>query len=121
MAYALFDQTKPDPATQAGTAFGTSTRENLLAIRDAVCLGVMPGFNFSTSGGTASQPGTIYFKKSTEWLKIVLTWGTVGGENGNVTVAVYSYSSNSGGAYDTIGTETNTYDTDGNCTATTWS
>jgi len=44
-----------------------------------------------------------------------------GGGAGNVTQAVYAYSSNSGGSYDTIGTLSITYDTAGYVTGTTWS
>ena len=116
-----------DPATPVGTQTGpvalTSVRTNLNALRDAIIIGGggFAGFNYSVSGGTADEPAIIYFKKSAEWIKAALTWGTTGGEDGNVTVAVYSYSSNSGGAYDTIGTETIAYDANGNITATTWS
>lgn len=121
MAYTPFDPAKPDPASQNITQFGASDRTNQAAIRDAVMMGTMPGFNYSQTGGTAEQPATIFYKKGAEWLRGALTWGTAGGEAGNVTVTVYSYSSNSGGAWDTIGTETNAYDANGNCTTTTWS
>lgn len=120
MAYALFDPTKPAAATQAGTAFGQSIIDNFKAIRDSVMMGNFPGFNMSKTGGTAEQPGVILFTKGTEIVKGTLTWGTTGGEAGNVTVAVYAYSSNSGSSYDTIGTQTMAYDASGNLTTTTW-
>jgi hypothetical protein len=119
--YTPFDPAKPDAATQNGTQFAQAARDNLKAARDACILGGgFPGFNLAVSGGTASQPALLTYSKGTERVKAALTWGTTGGENGNVTVAVYSYSSNSGGAYDTIGTKTITYDTNSNVTATTW-
>lgn len=121
MPYTLFDPSKPDAAVDNGTAFGSNTRNNLLAMRDAVALGVMPGFNFSVAGGTASQPATMFFTKGTEILRATLTWGTVGGAAGNVTVAVYAYSANGGATYSTIGTETLTYSASANLTSTTWS
>lgn len=121
MTYTAFDATKPDAATQNGTQFAQAIRNNQAAMRDAIVTGSLPGFNYSTSGGTAEQPAIIYFKKSTDWIRITLTWGTTGGADGNVTVAVLAYSSNSGGAYDTMGTQTITYDSNGNVTATTWS
>lgn len=121
MPYPQFDPTKPDAATQNGTQVAQAIRDNLMALRDMVINGTFVGFNMSVSGGTAEQPAIIYRKKSTEWLKAAITWGTVGGEAGNPTVIVYSYSANSGVAYDTIGTVTIAYDASGNVTTTTWS
>lgn len=121
MAYTPFTATSPDAATQNGTQFAQAIRYNQAALRDAIVTGSMPGFNYSVSGGTAEQPAIIYFKKSTDWIRVTLTWGTTGGADGNVTVAVLAYSANSGGAYDTIATQTITYDANGNVTATTWS
>jgi hypothetical protein len=42
MAYTAYDKTKPDATTQAGAAFGASTKSNLLALRDAVVAGAVP-------------------------------------------------------------------------------
>jgi hypothetical protein len=188
VAYNLFDPTKPDAAVDSGTVFGNNTRNNLLAIRDMVAMGSMPGFGFSIGGAvvtgsiagtvltvtavisgtlavgqtisgsgvasgttivslgtgtggvgtynistsqsvssttlsavTVSQPEIMYYTKGTEIIRAVLTWGTTGGSAGNVTVAVYSYSADSGGSYSTIGTETTTYDSNSNAIATIWS
>lgn len=121
MAYNPFTDTSPDATTQNGTQFAQAIRYNQAAMRDAIVLGAMKGWNFSKSGGTDEQPTTILYKNSTNWLKATLTWGTTGGEAGNVTVAVYEFSSNSGAAYDTIGTNTITWDVNGLITATTWS
>jgi hypothetical protein len=70
----------------------------------------------AASGGTAAEPATLTYSKSTERVRASLTWAS-----GKVTVAVYAYSSTSGSSYDTIGTNTITYDGSGNVTATTWS
>lgn len=122
MAYTPFDPTTPNASVQTLTQMGTSERQNMLALRDACIMGGgFYGFNLAVSGGTAAQPTTFIYSKGTERVKAVLTWGVAGGEAGNVTVAVYSYSSDSGGAYSAIGTKTITYDASGNVTATTWS
>lgn len=122
MTYSLFDPTKPDAATQNGTSFAASTRTNGSALRDACILGGgFPGFDLAVSGGTASQPTQMLYSNGAERIRATLTWGTAGGEAGNVTVAVYDYSSDSGANYSTIGTKTVTYDGSANVTATTWS
>jgi hypothetical protein len=122
MAYTPFDATKPDATAQTLTQMGQSERDNLRAIRDAVVsMGGFAGWNMAPSGGTAEQPATITYSKGSERVRASLTWGTTGGAAGNVTVAVYDYSSTSGSSYDTIGTKTYTYDPAGNVTATTWS
>lgn len=74
-----------------------------------------------TGTNTVGQPQSLLYTKTTERVRAALTWGTAGGEAGNVTVAVYGYSSDSGATYSTIKTNTITYDGSGNVTATTWS
>jgi hypothetical protein len=89
-----------------------------------VVAGTMTGFNATASGGTAEQPTQILHNRGTsEYIKEVITWGVSGGATGNPSTIVYSYSAVSGGAgaYDTIGTITYTYDTNGNVTSWTWS
>jgi hypothetical protein len=127
MAYTAYDGAKPDAATQNGTQFASSTRSNFQALRDYLAaFGALPGFNYSVSGGTAAQPAELYYKRSTEWIKIVLTWGSSGGSDGNVTKAAFYYSSNSGSAYDGMAdasgnyVQTLAYDASGNLTTTTW-
>lgn len=120
MAYTQFADNKPVD-TDTGPDVVDDIRNNLMAMRDMVVMGAMPSWNMTPSGGTAAQPATITWDKSTERIKATLTWGTTGGADGNVTIAVYSYSSDSGSTYDTIGTETLTYDSDGNITKIEWS
>jgi hypothetical protein len=121
MTYTAFDPAKPTTASGTRQANVDGTRTNLMAVRDACIVGDFKGFNYSVSGGTAEQPAITYRKNGTEWLRATLTWGTSGGENGNVTVAVYAYSSDSGSNWSTIGTLTIAYDSNGNVTSTTWS
>ena len=121
MAYTGLDLTKPDGATQNGTQVLQSVRDNQRALRDMIVSGFAAGWAMTPSGGTAGQPAQILKSASTERLRAALTWGTTGGGAGNVTQAVYAYSSNSGGSYDTVGTLSITYDTAGYVTGTTWS
>ena len=120
MAYVPFNSAVPTTA-QTRQAAIDSIRANEMAVRDQAIMAAAKGWNYSVSGGTAEQPAITYRKNGTEWLRATLTWGTTGGENGNVTVAVYAYSSNSGGAWDTIGTCTIAFDASGNVVTTTWS
>jgi len=119
MAYTDFDVTKPDGATQAGTAHGNSTKANGAALRDSIMMGQMKGFVFSVSGGTAAQPTTMLWKNGAIWLKGEVTWGSGAGQDGNITQIIWSLSLNSGGAYDAIGTQVLAYDTSSNLTTTT--
>ena len=121
MPYTQFDPATPDAATQNITAFAASVRTNLAAIRDIAALGAAPGWNYSWSGGTAEKPTTMLWSKGVERLRATCTWGTTGGATDNLITAVFAYSSNSGGAYDTIGTQAVAYDASGNVTSTTWS
>jgi hypothetical protein len=121
MAYTPFDPTTPDATTQTLTQMGQSERNNLRAVRDACIMGGgFYGFNLAVSGGTAAQPALLTYTKGTEQIKAALTWGATGGAAGSVTQAVYSYSSDSGSTWATIGTKTITYDANANVTATTW-
>jgi len=122
MAYLTFENSVP-VSSDNGLDVISDTRKNLEALRDAVQIGAVASWNYSkTDGtGTAEAPQYIFYKNGVNWIRGTLTWGTSGGADGNVTVAVWAYSSNSGGAYDTIGTETIAFDVDGNVTTTTWS
>jgi hypothetical protein len=100
-----------------------NTRENLMALRDNVVIGTMPGWAYSkTNGsGTDEQPQYTFMKKGSEWLRGTFTWGTTGGEDGNVVSVLWQYSNNAGVDYQTVGTQTFTYSVDGVATAVGWS
>lgn len=117
MAYTAFDSTKPDATAQTLTQMGTSERGNFMALRDADFIGGESGWTYSQSGGTASEPTTQLWSKGTERIRLSATWGTTGGENGNLTAATLEYSSNSGGLYETIEARTLSYDSSGNFTS----
>lgn len=121
-AYTQFIPDKPVIADD-GDVVINNTRDNLMATRDGVVAGVMPGWNFTRTvgGGSDEEPDEIIYKKSVEWIRLVITWGTSGGDDGNPTVIVYSYSANSGGLYHPMGTLTNTYNGSGTLTASVWS
>lgn len=122
MAYLPFENDVP-VSSDNGNVVIDDIRKNLMALRDAVQIGGVAGWNYSkTDGtGTATQPQYVFYKNGTDWIRQTLTWGTTGGADGNVTVVLVEYSSNSGVAYDTVGTETIAYDVDANVTSTTWS
>lgn len=121
MAYVPFDQTKPDAATQNGTAFAQSARANFAALRDMLVAGAPFGWNYSWSGGTADKPSTTWYAKGTERIRGQTTYGTSGGAQDNPTQIVYAYSPDGGTTYYTIGTMAVTYTTGGDVNAVTWS
>lgn len=124
MTYTLFNGALPNGATQNGTGFGQSARDNLNAIRDSCVMG--GGFfgwtlTVTNGAGTADAPQFLTYANGTERVRATLTWAS-----GNVTVAVYEYSSNGGADYTTspggrIGQRTIAYDSSGNVISTAWS
>ena len=122
MAYTDFVKDTPDIA-DTGAVVINNSRENLMALRDGLVCGALNTWNMdiTVGGGSAAEPDEIIYKSGVEWLRLDITWGTAGGDDGNPTVIVYAYSANSGGLYDTIGTATMTYDSSGNMTDITWS
>jgi len=125
MAYVQFEDAVP---TASGTIneLCTDTRNNLEALRDAVVMGVARGWNYGRDlyGGTAEQPVIVRYSKGNQRIMAYLTWGTTGGSDGNVTVALWYYipdTSASSWASELIGTETISYDADANVVATVWS
>lgn len=123
MTYPTFNPALPNggtPDNQTGAQVLQSVRDNCRVSRDMAVCGIGFGWNYESSTET-TKPVTEYFKKGAEWIKIDITWGTTGGALNQKTVIVFKYSANSGGAYDTIGTLTNTYNTAGRVTGYTWS
>lgn len=115
MPYDQFDSANP-VIGQSRFAAIESTRKNMLALRDMAIAGMYPGFNFSKAGGTAAEPAQIFHKKGAEWFRATLTW-----VDGNVTIAVHEYSSDSGAFYSPVGTESITYDAAANINTILWS
>lgn len=122
MTYTAFDGSKPDPSTQAGTAFGSSARANLLALRDMLAAaGAMPGWALTPAGGSAEEPATLTWSKGAERIRQTLTWSA-----GKVTKLRYEYSSNGGSSWDNLADDAGnsyqniTYDAADNVTAIAW-
>lgn len=135
MAYEPFDPALPDPSTENGTQAFDSTRENLLAVRDAIIAnGFFPGWDaeLQDSDGSPStdpeQPDQVVFSKGAERIKISITWGTVGGATDNPEVILAEYSANSGTLYEPmgavgypLGTMTISYNASGSYLSHAWS
>jgi hypothetical protein len=120
MAYTSFAEDKP-VINENGDVVINYTRTNLMALRDAIVMGALKSWNLSVSGGTVSEPAIIYWTRSTEKIRATITWGTSGGSDGQPSVVVYAYSSNSGSSWDTIGTLTFSYESGGSMTSSVWS
>jgi hypothetical protein len=125
MAYTVYDSTKP-ASTQTGTQFADSALANGRALRDAIISGQMEGFILeSVSGGTAAEPTSMvwYSATATDRIRATITWGTTGGSDGQITGITWAYAA-SGTDYSTspggtFATQTFSYDSSGNLTATT--
>jgi len=120
MVYTSFTEGKPDIVDTGGDVIDT-TRENLMALRDAIVMGMLVSWDLSASGGTAKEPTTLLYSKGTERIRATVTWGTSGGSDGGPTSILWEYSADSGSTYDVIGTLSATFDVDGNVTASSWS
>lgn len=128
MSYTPIDLTQPN--TDVGTTRQTATdktRTNIQAVRDMVVAGGMPyGWNMSLVGADISQPDQYVFAHSAERIKVVNTWGSSGGADGNPTKCAFYYSADSGTNYDPMVDDlgnyvvTMAYDTSGICTSSTW-
>lgn len=129
MAYTQYDDAKPVGTDNGNTAI-SSMRTNMMALRDAVISGLMVGWDFTATAGTgtAAQPQYLYFHKngaSTERIRVTCTYGTTGGEAGNLTVAALHYTADDdplgSATWEAMGTFTTTYDSSGNPTSGAWS
>ena len=112
MVYVPFTPDTPIIADN-GDIVINNTRENLMALRDAVVAGALKDWDMSKTG--TAEPTEILYSKGTERVRLTITWAS-----GNPTVVLYEYSANSGGLYDTIGTLTLAY-TSGDLVTETWS
>ena len=121
MAYDYFQRNEPDGATQTGPEVLDSVRKNQGALNDAIIIEGMYGWDMTTVGGTPDQPDELLFSFGTQRNRQQITWGSSGGAEGNPTTVIYSYSSDNGNNYDTIGTETFVYDVNGNVISSSWS
>ncbi|MCU7917062.1 MAG: hypothetical protein KZQ95_01735 [Candidatus Thiodiazotropha sp. (ex Epidulcina cf. delphinae)] len=135
MAYTVFNPATPDPTTENGTVAFDSTRENLLAVRDAIIAsGFFPGWSaeLQDSDGTPAidptKPDQAVYAKGAERIKLSITWGTTGGATDNPEIIVAAYSANAGTLYEPMGATgyplgkmTLSYDANGSYLSHAWS
>ncbi len=132
MAYDFFTISTP-VASQTRQETVDSTRLNLMALRDAVVIGIVPGWSMvpgdssdtatPTYTATTADPAAPQILKYTtaanEELLIWLTWSS-----GNVTVAKFYYSPDNITGYPgnrlSIGQEAISYDGSSNVTGIVW-
>ena len=122
MAYKSFSDNTPTVGGN-GLKVVSDIRENLMAMRDAVVMGAMPGWDYSRTPGRvdAENADEMFYKKGSNWIRATLTWGYSGGAEGNLVSAVWESSADAGENYETIGTETFTYDVSGDLDTSSWS
>ena len=126
MVYVPFVSDTPVIAAN-GDVVINNTRENLMAVRDAGVIGALVGWDMSqvVGGGDTDEPDEIWYSNNvnTEALRLDITWGTAGGDDGQPTVIVYYYTADDTPTitWDIIGTLTNTYNSNGTLTAAVWS
>lgn len=131
MSYTQFDYAKP-VSTQTRQETIDSTRENLLALRDAIAMGYVPGWNmtpgdssdtatatFTSSMANAAEPQIIKYEKGTEEILMWITW-----TSNAPSVIKYYYSPDNSSGYPAnrllIGQENITYDGSQNVSGITW-
>lgn len=126
MVYVPFLSDTPD-ITDTGAVVIDNTRENLMALRDSIVAGALKAWNLTLiiGGGTDETPDEIRYSNNTntEAIRLLVTWGSSGGEEGAPTVVIYQYTPDDTPTitWDTIGTLTNTYNANGTLTASVWS
>lgn len=103
MAYSYFSAAVPDPATEAIVTAFSDIRKNFEAIRDGVVVTFPLGWDFLPQGTNLEQPTSIIAFRGSERLVTKMVWGTVGGEEDNVTQARFTYSSDAGSSYTSMG------------------
>ena len=113
--YVFYNASAPNPVNETIVSVCKSSRENFAALRDAFVAGFMMEWDITPQGSDLSQPTSIICDRATERLRIKQTWGDTGGEEGNVTSQVFSYSSD-GASYISMGTYTYSYNVDGEFT-----
>lgn len=119
MAYIPFDNANPDGSAQDGVALAESIKQNQDALRDSIIAGAMIGWDMAITVGSGSAANPEFFEYSNGVYRIRKTF--VWNADGDPATVLYEFSSNSGGAYDTMKTATFNYDASQNLTGVTWS
>lgn len=116
MAYTALDTSRP-VISNVRSADILAMNANQLALRDAIIIGRVAGWTLSVTNGTgtAEEPQYRLWTNSGNTNQILRATYTY--SSGYVTAVTWAYSTNGGGAYDTIASETTTYDGSNNQTA----
>jgi hypothetical protein len=129
MAYIPFVDGKP-VFSDDGDDVVDDVRENMMALRDAVVAGVMVGWDGTVTAGTGTteKPQYLYLHKngaSTERIRVEYTYGTTGGATDNPLTAVLHYTADDdplgSAVWDSMGTCTLSYNSDGTVASWAWS
>ena len=125
MAYTPFDITLPKPKDTIGTTL-SNIKNNIQVVRDILAsMGMVQGFNYSWSGGTADFPTNILLTKGAEIVKIINVYIAFDGQSLIISRSFY-YSSDTGSNYFPIADELGnfklnySYDVSGILTTSTW-
>lgn len=126
MAYNPFTNGKP-VSSDNGLVAMDHIRYNLMAMRDALIMGAMSGWDMTTPAGTTEKPTQILYTNkdnTSEQIRLVIEWGTTGGGTDNVVKVSYDYTSNNGTNWEWVGPYRHkniVYNTDGTVESANWS
>lgn len=105
--YVDFNPAKPDTSTDNMATTSSHVRANFEALVDMIMMGTAKDWDGTKiiGGGSEAEPDAVeYDDGGTNRLKFAFTWSS-----GKVTVITVTFSVNSGGSYDPVGTITITY------------
>lgn len=131
MSYTQFDYAVPN-TSQTRQETVDASRDNLLALRDAIAMGYVPGWDmtpgdssdtatatFTSTMANAAEPQIIKYENGTEEILLWITW-----TNNAPSVIKYYYSPDNSSGYpgnrELIGQENITYDVNKNVSGVTW-
>lgn len=126
MSYTLFDGSYPDVAASAPhdtrTAAFNDARNNLTALADMLAaIAGMQGFDVEIVTSSGDGPTEVTATNGLQVVKKEITYGTSGVTDGLPVTCDYSKSTDGGGTWDSIATQTFNYDGSGNFTDYAWS
>lgn len=115
--YNYFQDSKPVD-TDTVLQVVTDTRNNLESLAQSAAYSAVPSWNYSVVEGTgdAEEPQYVYYKNGATWIRGTMTYSS-----GSITQAAWHRSTDSGSNWDAMGTQSVSYDGDGNVSTVTWS
>jgi len=106
MAYPTPNFNQPDSTTQSPAEYDDSIRYNINFLRDVLALGGIFIHGWDSEAVSAlsdyEQPDYWLASNGVQRIKVTPTWGTTGGQAGNIIQIYGEYSSNSGSTWDFI-------------------